>query len=407
MRKLLTGLLLFASVAWGVSFSTVESEGTLTVVGVATLQSATMFPDGTAALPSISNTGDPNTGIQFPAADTIGFSANGAQVATMTATGLNACAVGQTVPAAADFTTLTTTGITDLFVGAVGAPSVTFTGSATTGYYQTAADEIGVAVGGANVGTWSATGLAAVGLDGPVGLVAPNAGVFTTVQGTDATFTGDFEYGQGPEDLQIGYKDRSEYITFQDAFTDGVDATYAVKWNVAGVVGAGTNTVTVRDGWSELVTGVNAADMESTVSVGLCNLRAYEPRLETVVELTAVNTQRFEIGFYIGAAELVEIIYDTAQGPNWMLEVDDNTGVERADSGIAVVGGTPYKLEIQVDNAGAITWAVDDVAMPVAAIATNVMTANPYSTRWMLTNIAAAVNTGAVDYVQIETLKQP
>ena len=81
-----------------------------------------------------------------------------------------------------------------------------------------------------------------------------------------------------------------------------MDATYAVKWNVAGVVGAGTNTVTVRDGWSELVTGVNAADMESTVSVGLCNDRAYEPRLETVVELTALQTQRFEIGFYIGAA---------------------------------------------------------------------------------------------------------
>ena len=407
MRKLLTGLLLFASVAWGVSFSTVESEGTLTVVGVATLQSATMFPDGTAALPSISNTGDPNTGIQFPAADTIGFSANGAQVATMTATGLNACAVGQTVPAAADFTTLTTTGITDLFVGAVGAPSVTFTGSATTGYYQTAADEIGVAVGGANVGTWSATGLAAVGLDGPVGLVAPNAGVFTTVQGTDATFTGDFEYGQGPEDLQIGYKDRSEYITFQDAFTDGVDATYAVKWNVAGVVGLGTNTVTVRDGWSELVTGgAGGPDMESTVSVGLCNLRAYEPRLEAVVELDTVAGHRFEIGFYIAGDELVEIVFDTAIGPNWMLQVDDTTGMETIDSTVAAVAVTPTKLEIQVDNAGAITWAIDDVAMPLGVLA-NVMTANPYSTRWMETDIAGAVHTAAVDYVQIETLKQP
>ncbi|HUV85831.1 MAG TPA: hypothetical protein VMX79_01820, partial [bacterium] len=115
---------------------------------------------------------------------------------------------------------------------------------------------------------------------------------------------------------------------------------------------------------------------------------------------------RFEIGFYIAANELVEVIYDTAQGPNWMLEVDDTTGVERMDSGIAVVGGTPYKLEIQADPAGAITWAVDDVAMPVVGLA-NVMTANLYSTRWMLTNIAAFTNTGAVNYVQIETRKQP
>ena len=185
-----------------------------------------------------------------------------------------------------------------------------------------------------------------------------------------------------------------------------MDATYIVKWNVAGVVGLGTNTVTVRDGWSELVTAAaGGPDMESTVSVGLCNDRAFVPRFEAVVELTAANTQRFEIGWYIAANELVEIIYDTAQGPNWMLEVDDTTGVERIDSGIAVIGATPYKLEIQADAAGAITWAIDDVAMTVVGLA-NVMTANPYSTRWMLTNIAAAVNTAAVYYVQIETLKQ-
>ena len=238
-------------------------------------------------------------------------------------------------------------------------------------------------------------------------------GIFTTVDGTDGTFTGnivggaDFSYGQDPPDLFLGYKERSNFITFQDDFTDGVDATYAVKWNVAGVVGAGTNTVTVRPGWSELVTGgAGGPDMESTVSVIAGQSRAYVPRFEAVVELTAANTQRFEIGYYIAANELVEVIYDTAQGPNWMLEVDDTTGVERIDSGIAVVGGTPYKLEIQADAAGAITWAVDDVAMTVVGLA-NVMTANLYSTRWMITDIAAAVNTAAVDYVQIETLKQP
>jgi len=286
---------------------------------------------------------------------------------------------------------------TSMPAGTAALPSLVFVGSLTTGFYQTAADEVGIAVGTANVGTWNATGY-----QGTIGGTTPAAGTFT-----DATLTGNFSPGQGPEDLTTGYHDRSSHITFQDDFTDGVQAVYDVKWNTAGVVGAGTNTVTVRPGWAEMVTAAAGGDMESTVSVIAGQTRAYEPRFEAVVELTALQTQRFEIGFYIGAAELVEIIYDTAQGPNWMLEVDDTTGVERADSGIAVVGGTSYKLEIQVDNAGAITWAVDDVAMPVAAIATNVMTANPFSTRWMLTNIAAFTNTAAVDYVQIETLKQP
>ena len=341
MRKLLIGLLLLASVAWGVSFSTVESEGTLTVVGVATFQAAMVCP-----------------------------------------------------------------------VGAVGAPSRTWVGDLDSGSYWVGANSYAEAVGGVQVELYDATGITAIGINGPLGTVTPAAVIGTTVEGTDATFTGDiaggedFSFGQDPPDLSLGYKDRSDYITWQDDFTDGVDATYAVKWNVAGVVGAGTNTVTVRPGWSELVTDVAGADMESTVSVIAGQARVYEPRLETVVELTALQTQRFEIGFYIGAAELVEVIYDTAQGPNWMLEVDDTMGVERMDSGIAVVGGTPYKLEIQVDAAGAITWAVDDVVMPVVGLA-NVMTANLFSTQWMLTNIAAFTNTGAVDYVQIETRKQP
>ena len=41
------------------------------------------FADGTAALPSISNTGDPNTGMHFPADDTMAFSAGGTSQFTM------------------------------------------------------------------------------------------------------------------------------------------------------------------------------------------------------------------------------------------------------------------------------------------------------------------------------------
>jgi len=275
-----------------------------------------------------------------------------------------------------------------------------------SGFYYIADDSYGASVAGVWNTIWDANGITVIGIDGPIGGIAPAAGAFTTITGTDATLTGDFSPGQGPEDLTTGYHERSSHITFQDDFTDGVQVLYDVKWNTAGVVGAGTNTVTVRPGWAEMVTAAAGGDMESTVSVIAGQSRAYEPRLETVVELTALQTQRFEIGFYIAANELVEIIYDTAQGPNWMLEVDDTTGVERIDSGIAVVGGTTYKLEIQVDNAGAITWAVNDVAMTVIGLA-NVMTANLYSTRWMLTNIGAFTNTAAVDYVQIETLKQP
>jgi hypothetical protein len=53
----------------------------LTVTGVAD------FADGTAALPSITNTGDTNTGIFFPAADTIAFSEGGVEAARFDSAG--------------------------------------------------------------------------------------------------------------------------------------------------------------------------------------------------------------------------------------------------------------------------------------------------------------------------------
>ena len=49
--------------------------------GVFQLANPTTFPAGTAALPSITATGDTNTGIFFPAADTIAFSEGGGEIA--------------------------------------------------------------------------------------------------------------------------------------------------------------------------------------------------------------------------------------------------------------------------------------------------------------------------------------
>jgi hypothetical protein len=55
--------------------------GTLSTTGVAT------FPAGTVALPSITTSGDTNTGIYFPAADTIAFTEGGAEAMRITSAG--------------------------------------------------------------------------------------------------------------------------------------------------------------------------------------------------------------------------------------------------------------------------------------------------------------------------------
>ena len=62
---------------------TLAVAGTLTVTGSATVE----FADGSASTPSITNDGDTNTGIFFPAADTIAFSEGGAESARIDSAG--------------------------------------------------------------------------------------------------------------------------------------------------------------------------------------------------------------------------------------------------------------------------------------------------------------------------------
>ena len=62
-------------------FANITASGTLGVTGVTTVQA------GTAALPAITTTGDTNTGIFFPAADTIAFSKGGAEAARFDSSG--------------------------------------------------------------------------------------------------------------------------------------------------------------------------------------------------------------------------------------------------------------------------------------------------------------------------------
>lgn len=57
------------------------------------------FPDGSAAAPSITNTGDTNTGMFFPAEDVVAFAKGGAEVMRVTSAGR--VGIGTTAPASA------------------------------------------------------------------------------------------------------------------------------------------------------------------------------------------------------------------------------------------------------------------------------------------------------------------
>ena len=88
------------------------------------------FGAGTAALPSITTTGDTNTGVFYPAADTVAISTGGTERMRVTSTGVNlngstSGSVTITAPAVAGTNTLTLPAVTDTLVGLAATQTLT------------------------------------------------------------------------------------------------------------------------------------------------------------------------------------------------------------------------------------------------------------------------------------------
>lgn len=76
------------TVKTGGSARAVFSSTGVAVTGAISATGAVTFPAGTVALPSITTSGDTNTGIYFPAADTIGFAEGGAEAMRINSSGI-------------------------------------------------------------------------------------------------------------------------------------------------------------------------------------------------------------------------------------------------------------------------------------------------------------------------------
>lgn len=157
---------------------------TLTSGGAATfVVSPTTVQAGTVSAPSITTAGDTNTGIFFPAADTIAFAEGGTEALRINSSAQIVFAAGASSTPSITFTGDTNTGIyspgadtiafaeggtealrinssaqVEFTAGSASTPSVTFTGDTNTGIYSPGADRIGFAEGGAQVGEFDASG---------------------------------------------------------------------------------------------------------------------------------------------------------------------------------------------------------------------------------------------------------
>lgn len=106
------------------------ASGTLVTTG-----GTVTFGAGTAAAPSITNTTDTNTGIYFPAADTLGVTTNGTEALRVNPSGQ-----------------------VEFRSGTAALPSVTNSGDTNTGVYFSAADTVDIATGGTQRAQFDSSG---------------------------------------------------------------------------------------------------------------------------------------------------------------------------------------------------------------------------------------------------------
>jgi hypothetical protein len=156
-----------------------------------TMTGALVHPLGAAATPSITFTGDTNTGIYSPGADQVAISTGGTVRLTSSTT-----AISSALPI-------------DVPLASAATPSITFTGDPNTGIYSPGADQVAVATNGTGRLFVDATGNVGVGTASPSATLdvrgsteaTIRCGTTSNVYGalfTDATLTGLFSYNSNP-----------------------------------------------------------------------------------------------------------------------------------------------------------------------------------------------------------------
>ncbi len=149
-----------------------------------------IFAAGTVSLPAITTTGDTNTGIFFPAADTIAFTEGGAESMRITSSGL--VGINTTTPAA----TLDVGGniFTSGFVRATGdgtaaIPSIQPGNDTDTGFFRPATNVIGFTNAGSESMRINADGLVGIGKTPSGYQLDINSGANNTLQTTTTALT--------------------------------------------------------------------------------------------------------------------------------------------------------------------------------------------------------------------------
>jgi len=318
----------------------VINDGGIIVVGVTTVSA------GSTSAPSISPTGDTNTGIFFPSADTIAFGEGGAESLRIDSSGNIVISSNSklSIPS-----------------GTASLPSVFFTGDENTGIYSPGADQLAISTGG--------SGRLFVDDQGRVGVgAAAVAGVNFNVQGSSALFrvTGASATNPTFQLSSAGVTSWSQIVSGSDSsLSFSRDGTERMRLDSSGRLGIGTNspstTLSVAGGISGTA-GANISGAGWGVLPYVANSLVIDNNAgEARFFATGANaTTRGSFIFYngetdggAGAAMVIDSSSRVGIGSNAPTKSLEVAAGATSGNGILVTGSS--SPQIRIEEAGGVT----------------------------------------------------
>jgi len=197
------------------------------------------------------------------------------------------------------------------------------------------------------------------------------------------------------ETAEAALDQTDDYIRGDVDFALMGTTNYTEVFDVTDVTGTGTNVIS--GGVAALATSGAANDRES--SLGVKGIFSRGDRCRSNWNCLDDSSVKARFGMYNASTRYMLVTLDTSRDGNLYFEINDGTGAETEDLGIAVVGGDDKDITIWSDADGTPHVAIDGTEIVLTTI-TNKMHTNAHKYFWDVETLTTAARELTVSWLK-------